>query len=146
MQKEDLIYLAGAVDCDGTITLTRSNWERQSPHILPLVMVSNTDEGLMQWLEHTFGASYNREGDQFGWRCTGKAAVALLRKLLPLLKIKQRQAFHILEYVEHYEPSPNSRPVSQEQAALRRGFWFVLRYLNSRPGRRGRRYEIPAYA
>lgn len=90
---EDLIYLAGIVDGEGTITLMSSSF-------VPRILVANSHAGLMQWLHATYGGSlYNPRATRkpnhkpiITWGVGVVQAITLCRLLHPYLKIKRRQA------------------------------------------------------
>lgn len=101
----DYAYLAGIVDGEGTITLTRNNAKDKFRR--PTLSVSNTDVGLMNWLQAEFGGKIKTIVSQryltsYEWRVEFRVALELLRMIRPSLKVRQKQlrADHILT---HYQ-------------------------------------------
>ena len=109
INKEKWAYLAGIIDGEGTITITKhAQYKRSSYQYKPYVIVSNTNEQLMIFLINTFGGKYhlhekrNDRGclDCFRWQVMSKYDINLiLRNTLEFLIIKHRQAELVLDYL-----------------------------------------------
>ena len=106
--KEQLAYIAGLVDGEGSICIHRdaSNKKRYVKYNL-LVNVSNTDPRPLRLIQGLFGGSFfltnrtvSREGKLPCWgiNVSGPKAENLLRKILPYLIIKKEQAVLALEF------------------------------------------------
>lgn len=106
--KADLNYLAGILDGEGCLDISRSlpSKNRRNPYHWIRVAVSNTDERLIVWLQRTFGGSISKPSKRIGrrqswaWSITGGAAAVLIREVSPLLIVKSEQADVLLEFAE----------------------------------------------
>ncbi len=135
---EKLAYLAGLVDADGTVSLL-SGGHNQTYNIVPGLAVSNTDEGIMDWLVKNFGGRaypYNpaTAGRKtcYRWLLQGQAAIDLLVRLRPRLLIKAERAWLTLEYWAQRTIRRGGRGARMpvEEQALRQGFLAASHYLN----------------
>jgi len=97
----DLAYLAGMIDADGSVRFRKGR---------PFVAVYNTSRPLIDWLLATMGhgsVSYGNEGRErvMAWCIQGARDVyALSTALLPLLIVKRGDAEAALAYLrEKYE-------------------------------------------
>lgn len=105
MTKEtDYAYMAGIIDGEGTITLTRGS--RHDKFRMVVVSVSNTDLSIINFMKTTFGGRTSKRtrrvshhSDSFAWRIEGRQAISLLEKVSPFLRneIKVDRAKHILD-------------------------------------------------
>lgn len=90
-----LYYLAGIIDSEGTIKITKQGRYHQMG-----LIVSNTSEELIDYLRENYGGRTSGpykskiEGnrDIFIWQCNGKDAIKLIKKIEPYLIVKQKQA------------------------------------------------------
>lgn len=98
-------YLAGLVDADGTICLTKPR-KHYNSHQLS-VRVSNTDKGLISWLRNIFGGTIafhkrkknsQKHADAFSWGLFGTKLDVLLEKIYPYLQRKKFQAVVALDF------------------------------------------------
>jgi hypothetical protein len=142
--ERDLIYMAGLIDGEGTITAnytTSPATGRGAIHCR--VIVANTHRGVMQWVHETFGGHLNapspvRKSNHKPvqtWYAGSSEAVHLCQRLLPYLKIKRRQAEILIELGSlsfTYVPGERGRFVSAEIRAARRPLIEELRALNHR--------------
>ena len=115
---ESLYYLAGIIDTEGTIKITRQGHYHQIG-----LVVDNTSEELINYLQYNYGGMTSGphiskiEGnkDIFVWQCNGKGAIKIIKKIEPYLIIKQKQAELVIEaYKDAFEHSyrgggPNNR-------------------------------------
>ena len=125
-------YLAGLIDGEGHISITRSDKPeyrtqrgKMKLHPCPVryglvVAVTNTDIRLMKWLKEMFGGSYNG-GKPFkghpNWKpkyqwnvCGNKEKELILLALLPYLVLKREQAIIALEFARlRNEKAPEKR-------------------------------------
>lgn len=92
---ESLIYMAGIVDGEGTITV--------DGEARPRIIVANSSVVLMEWIAETFGGRLHRQRTRspkhkpvMVWYMGAEQSVALCRLLMPYLKIKRRQAEIVL--------------------------------------------------
>ena len=93
----DLAYLAGVIDGEGTITLTKNSKSDMFRRIE--VSVSNTDKGLIDWLQTEFGGSIRTRALQksrykiaYEWRIKGaNQALDLLKRVTPYLRVRSKK-------------------------------------------------------
>ena len=92
----DLAYLAGIIDGEGTITLTKNNAGDLFRRIV--VSVSNTDKGLIDWLEAKFGGKIRIRARQrsyykiaYDWRVANQDALNLLKRVAPYLRVRSKK-------------------------------------------------------
>lgn len=98
--KAELAYLAGVIDCDGTISMYKSKYEAKrsrSVHKLRFYVV-NTRKELIDWLHDRFGGLvYSRKPKNENWRTKyewmleNKQLGAVLPLLRPYIVIKREQ-------------------------------------------------------
>lgn len=101
---EHAAYIAGLIDADGTVTVTRS---KESLIAKPMVLVVNSDLALIQWLQTVIGAGCAYETKtrptrpdqvQANWnpvhryQVTGWKALSLLDRVAPFMRVKARHA------------------------------------------------------
>lgn len=143
--ERDLIYLAGIVDGEGTITsMNHVSRATGNPSMHLRMSVANTDPGLMQWLYETFGGTVNaprptrspRHKPVQLWYVNAGSAVALCQRLLPYLKIKRRHAEILIALFSltftYDNPANIGRYVSSETYAARAVLLEELQRLNHR--------------
>jgi len=94
-------YLAGFVDADGAITVSRYRVKkRKNPQYGLRLAITNCDRGIMNWLVTLFGGNIclaNSNAPQhhrtlWRWSLSGSSVEPVLVKLLPYLKVKDKQA------------------------------------------------------
>lgn len=101
-----LIYLAGIVDGEGHICLTRQTKRKNGNvyyHDSPRIIVSNTNLELLEWLTDNFGGSYytskkpsDRYKQCYAWSLVGRNAIELGKRLEPYLIVKREQLKRII--------------------------------------------------
>lgn len=106
MNNTDLAYTAGILDGEGSITLTKR--AKQNPY--PVISVDSTDRELLEWLKTNFGGcivikkkTKDHHSQAWTWRLQQRAALSLLEKLIPFMKIDRKiYRAHLLvsEYVQ----------------------------------------------
>ena len=110
MKETLLAYLAGCIDCDGSISIKRSTYamrvrgDAHVPVFSERVMFAQVYSGLPELLKQTFGGSYQIQKSPstngrpvYHWQVTDRQAVACVKALLPYLQVKQKQAEMVLE-------------------------------------------------
>jgi hypothetical protein len=103
-------YLAGCIDCDGSIGIKRSTYhmrvrgDARQPVFSERVLFAQVKPEITLLLKEYFGGSYAvykpgtpRSKPIYRWQVTDKQAVELIRTILPFLTIKRRQALVALE-------------------------------------------------
>ena len=101
MEDTEKAYLAGIIDGEGTVTLSRRK-PNQTPS--PNVSVSNSNLPMLRWIKNNVGGcistkkryqSHHRQ--TYVWALSYDKALSLLRKIEKYLIIKKPQAKLILE-------------------------------------------------
>lgn len=107
-----LAYTAGIVDGEGCITIAIRTCKRyrQGCEIFPTVVVGNSKEHLIKWLQAQYGGythcsnqyrpSLNRRVPFWVWGCNHRKCVTFLKLILPYLFIKAQQAKIAIELGE----------------------------------------------
>lgn len=108
IEENEIAYLAGLIDADGTVTInahTRRSGRRSYPS--PMVLVVNGNLELIRWIKQIvgFGCAYETKNrptrpdqNESNWnpvhryQLTGRPAQLLLRRCRKYLKVKHRQA------------------------------------------------------
>jgi hypothetical protein len=135
---EDLAYLAGFIDGEGTITVYKVSGQNGLIYNALLAAASNS-RAVLDWVQKAFGGSIyalkktgNRE-DGFQWMLKEKdELIALLPKLIPFLKIKELQARFLLKYCQEFKGAHRGAPVSAEDHELRMAYCTIFADLNAR--------------
>lgn len=141
--ERDLIYFAGIVDGEGTITIhrqTRAQTGNESIHCR--VMVANSHEPLMRWIHETFGGKLQvprstrspKHKPVMNWYAGSTEATRLCERLIPYLKVKQRQAEIVvaLGALGYQRGGKAARWVPDDVRAARRPLVQEIRSLNHR--------------
>ncbi len=144
---EQIAYLAGVMDSDGCIAITKANKTALmaktqrivNPRYVLRITVTNTSMDLMQWLVENFGGG--RRAKQraklvhkptFDWIYDNGKAIDILRLVRPYLVVKQRQADLGIEFIEKWEYPQGGMgarvPVHEVQR--REKCWMTMRLLN----------------
>ena len=145
---DDVIYLAGIIDGEGSISIARSHSNRgYSPSYRVRLLVSNTYMPLLEWIQSLWGGHIwpwggARPGEASGlwkpgfcWEIDSRPAGRIIERIRPYLRVKAAQAWLALEYLAHYLPGHGPNRLSAEELALREGFHLASLYLNRRGGR-----------
>jgi hypothetical protein len=111
-------YLAGLVDGEGCIAICQDS--RNTSYFFVMLSIANRDGGIMDWLIGTFGGSvYHKSNKGFNgeripiyeWRVYREKATPILKRSLPFLRIKKRQAEVWLRMAERLHRA--GRPVGK---------------------------------
>lgn len=111
--KEDLAYMAGIIDGEGSICVYsffasphQRNGKRYLRHST-MLSVSNTSTALMDWIVERFGSKMRtvkrtrQDWKQaYHWQVGYARAAEILQAVLPYLVIKRRQAELLIEFQE----------------------------------------------
>ena len=135
-----LAYMAGILDGEGTITIKQCKGKKGTSNGYSVqVLVFNTDEGLMVWLEDKFsGLLTEKKGVASGnrkcyvWWLSGELAGQLLEVLLPYLKIKAKQAELAIRFLDHGRGKANGRRHPADFTSERAGMVQTMRLLQCR--------------
>lgn len=118
---EDLAYLAGIIDGEGTIGIYYHKG-RNSYRVK--IYVVNTYKPLIDWLGSVFGGfvykrNHTKWKTRYEWHL-GENAMELLKSLIPYLKIKKDQAILALGFRENFKRKED-----------RQGYYLKMRQLNN---------------
>jgi len=139
LERSDAAYIAGLVDADGTITVTRKH-VNENRH--PVVSISNTDRALLEFVRQALSAgkiTNKRVQDikhtpSFAFAIYNRQALALIRQLRPFLKTyKAARAELIL--TEYLAVTPRNGKYTVAQLSARK--LFEEQVLAIKPGLRG---------
>lgn len=100
---KDLCYLAGVIDSDGCLSITKNKAgikRIKNPRYVFCMNITNTSKELMNWLEEKFGGRYGAHRKRlsekhkvtYDWRFSNGKALWLLELIEPLLVVKGAQA------------------------------------------------------
>jgi hypothetical protein len=140
-------YLAGAIDADGRISISRDRGYRRGgremAYYSAVISLSDSDSVLPDLLQETFPArrlqyeAKNRSHREWHmWEAVGRSAQEPLIRLLPYLRIRRREAELALSLITlmQSDKAGSARPLSEEQQQARRLLYEQVRSLNaSRP-------------
>jgi hypothetical protein len=136
----DAAYMAGMIDADGMITVTR-----RGSLVMPLVTVHNSYLPLIDWMLATVGAgcayeqksepkrpdqSKERWNKVHRYQLTGRKAQSLLATCRPYLLVKARQADLVIRLPQRGRDFPNS--ANDNQRAEAAAILASVRALNQR--------------
>ena len=101
---ERFAYIAGLFDGEGTVLINErkstSTYHRDFPSYALSIVISNSDRGIIDWLNDTYGGYVNEHSEDAGfeshrpswqWKKFGTEAMGFLKLMLPFLRIKRRQ-------------------------------------------------------
>lgn len=136
----DLAYLAGIMDSDGCISISKwpGNGNRSDRYVLELTVV-NTSLRLMEWLVEKFGSRYKsrrkvseKHKETYDWKYTNNNAAELLEQILPYLVAKERQARIGIEFVKGntHKPSGQGAKLHTDEVARRESCKKRMQELN----------------
>lgn len=108
MKETRLAYVAGLIDADGSLYISKSTNDLGYVSYDPTVMIRTTHFETVKWLVSTFGGTFNKTDwvvpiwkRYYRWKFTSdKHASRFLDKILSYLWLKKEQAFILKEYFE----------------------------------------------
>ena len=88
-------YTAGIIDCEGCIAIPiRIREDRTSPSYTLRITVTQKDGKVIDWLFGNFGGLvYKRKNEIYNWIIQERNAYELLKKIIPFMKVKERQCY-----------------------------------------------------
>ena len=105
--KEEIAYLAGIIDGEGSIYIQRRITPKGHYSYFPRFQIVNTNQKLMNWIHKKFGGLIYKKSrkkqnikwkDQIEWFTTRGLLDTLLPLLLPFLIIKKEQAEIMIKF------------------------------------------------
>lgn len=130
LEIDDLTYAAAALDCEGSISLSRSIDKRGWHHCDVVVSIANTNVILVEFLKSTFGGRIHSESPKglakrliYRWKISSLQAAGFLKLVLPYMKLKVAQADLAITYQSERDCLDNTAKdiYWQTMKALNRG-------------------------
>lgn len=117
-----LAYLAGVVDSDGYITITRTP-RAQSTYYAARIGIAGTRSASHELAAKTFGGTVrcydNRDNrPQYQWHRVGPAAAVAIEAVAPFLRVKREQAVLALRLQLHVSAGEQSIEALAEREAM----------------------------
>ena len=149
-------YLAGIIDGEGAIFITRDLFKTKNPVYRAEIRVGMIDEKPIKRLHVAFGGtallekSYHHKRPMWRWLGSNREVLKFcLTTLLPYLDVKKEQAKLVLEFNERF-PRRNGHWAIPGQIEEKERYWIRIRELNGiampatteRTGKRGRRKSV----
>ncbi len=109
-------YLAGFIDAEGCLKLTKDHFAGWNPQYGARVQVCNTNRIVLEDLRRTFGgvityqprrSSRWKDSYQLVW--TGRRVEPLLLAVEPYLRIKRRHARIVMRFIDHRKKTHRGR-------------------------------------
>lgn len=139
-------YLAGFVDGEGSLSLARRHRPRQSTEYSVRIAIYNSHRGVLEEIRRGFGGTWSDVGTRYPhWKpafaliWTNAAAVELLTKLAPYLRVKSEHAKVLFRFVEHVQRCKRTRDargylssLAPQKMRVRERFHRQLKHLNAR--------------
>jgi len=138
-------YMAGCIDSDGYITVTKRSPSggRTNPSYYPRVGINQTDPIVPELFRATFGGHIHRHVPKnpghkpwFIWQAEGPKAAVALRKLKPFLRLKQVQAEHAINLAKRITRKAGNQPHGPNEIEERERIWRAVVGLNQPRNRR----------
>lgn len=142
---EHIIYLAGMVDADGSISISRNapetvrNGRLKNPRYVLHLSVVNTSMELMEWLVSTFGGVYRprrmtrpeHQRVTYDWRFDNGKAYPLLVALEPYLIVKKERAQLGIELIRDWKTAHGmGAQTPPEEVQRRERCWQRMKTMN----------------
>jgi hypothetical protein len=149
-------YLAGIVDGEGAIFISRDLFRSKNTVFRPEMRVGMIEPNAVKRLHDAFGGSfflekpYHHKRPLHRWAISKRESLVFcLNTLLPYLDVKREQAKVVLEFIDTF-PRRNGHWATQEEIDKKEQFWFKIRGLNGvampatteRTGKRGRSKSV----
>jgi hypothetical protein len=128
---EDLAYAAAALECEGSITLSRAITPKGHSMCSIVISIANTNQNLVTWLQQTFGygAIYREEPKRlskrpiYRWKLAATKALDFLLSVRPYMKMKCAQADLAIEFQQDRNDHKRTREVNDS-------YWLRMKSLN----------------
>lgn len=145
MNKEAVrAYLAGIIDGEGCITITRRKVRRVKTNnwfYEPQIIIANSCKTMLDFCAGYYGGWIailkKRKGHTtaYQWKATGDEMRAILKDVLPYLIVRRKQANKVLSFPSYMSRGWGNKPFkgrSQEELKEQEDLWIELKKLNSR--------------
>lgn len=142
LTKEELAYLAGIVDGEGTITIVAEHYKNKYLSLRPEIIISNTSQPLMDWLTSTINETTKADQRHHGATSMqiilrGFKISQVLQELLPYLIVKEKQAMLVIEFISERLKQKLREPFSPRCVEI---FWEIRR-LNLATGKKIEKFK-----
>ena len=150
MKKEILAYMAGIIDGEGCLSISKQiRKDRRSPSYRISITVSNTDKRIVDlFFDYYKGTVYQRPdgrkdknwADSYTWYCKHSVSVKFLTDIMPYLLIKKEQAKKLIlfqtnqtKYVrKSLGVGRGSAPLSQKEIDDKEKQYLYVKSLNKK--------------
>jgi len=109
-------YLAGFIDAEGSVRLTKDHFAGWNPQYGARVQVCNTNRIVLEDLRRTFGGVITYQSrrsvrwkDSYQLVWTGRKVEPLLRAVEPHLRLKRRNARIVMRFIDHRKRTHQGR-------------------------------------
>ena len=130
----DLAYLAGVIDSDGSIYISKQPpyGTQTNPAYRLVVNISQNTQEAQDFAESLYGGvrrqqepdGKSRVHTLFRWQIDGHRAVQCIKDIYPFLKVKRLQAWLGLEFRANLTMH---NPLHLEDLAVREGFYLAMK-------------------
>ena len=139
MNKERIAYIAGIIDGEGCITITRRKIRRLKTdnwYYEPQVIISNTNKELLRFCAECYGGWITKlrkcksnHSIAYQWKVTGNEMRSLLDAVNPYLIVKRKQANIVLLFPKYKTNGQKARTNMEKQE--QENIWLAIKKLNS---------------
>jgi len=109
-------YLAGFMDAEGCLRLTKTQFEGWNPRYAARIQLSNTNRRVLDDLRQKFGGilmNHPRRNlrwkDEYQLVWIGRTVEPILRAIAPYLRIKRKHARILLQFIDHRKKTRQGR-------------------------------------
>jgi hypothetical protein len=140
-RREQMIWLAGAIDWEGHICIERANPSGKYKRVRywPIVSVSNTNRSALEKVKAIFDAPIyvtrkqdERRKEQWHWQASSREALKVITAVRPFLIIKGPQADAVIEYMAGVSSENRGIRLTDEEMSRRDSFYWKLRAMNAK--------------
>ena len=134
MENTELAYIAGIVDGEGSIAISRARRGGHTTYFVS-VSVSNTVHWLLEWLKFNFGGCIvqlkkpPQQKEAWEWKLSRGPGMRFVKAILPYLLLKKAQADLAIKFQERKGPPG---PKTDEEKALEEADWVLMHSYNKR--------------
>lgn len=149
VSEKEIIYIAGLFDGEGCVNIykidtdyTRNKEKRKVPKWVLSTTIYNCHYETIKWLYDSFGGylqTRNRNPKtwrtNYAWKLTANSSMEFLKRVLPYLKIKQKQAQVAIKFQAnqsrfHKEKKRKGVEMTEEGRKFREKCWLEIKSLN----------------
>ena len=139
MRATDWAYLAGVLDSDGCVNISKQKGRREpkrSQYTLR-VCITNTSRILIDWLLTEIGGTAyisnltapKHHKTAWRWTVRGYEAIPILRKVIPYLRVKCKRAELAIQFAKTLRS--DSRKLTDKELKQRERLHAILRSMNT---------------